>query len=320
MIDVIIPAYNAHSTIDRAMASILTQTARDRIRVTIADDQSDHGYEETVRRFAGMLQIQEIRLPKNGGPGVARQAGIDATYGKYLTFLDADDVFLTASAIKNITQPMEEDPNIYMVSSHFFEELPGGSFLSHEYDTTWMFGKAYRREYLDKHRVRFNKTRANEDLGFNTKVRSFAGPEDIIYFLYEHTYIWQHKADSITRDNNGRYAHTTGYVGFIENKAEALSHPKANPEFVQDDGLKTIIAMYFMYSDMMAYAPKEKENAEASLRAFWDLIGRTIFQQAYSQKIAEVHDEVSRRWGRPRTIPPITFYDFIARQDQPTKK
>lgn len=316
MIDIIIPAYNAHNTIDRAIASVLIQTVRDQIKVTIVDDQSDHGYDETVKRFEGLLRIQEIRLPKNGGPGVARQAGLDATEGKYVLFLDADDVYLTAPAIQHILQPMEEEPNIYMVSAYFFEEIPDGSFLSHEHDTTWVFGKAYRREYLKRHQIRFNKTRANEDMGFNTKVRSFAGPQDSIYFLYEHTYLWQHKADSITRENHGRYAYTTGYIGFIENKAEALSHPGANPDFVQDDGVKTIISMYFMYADLMAYAPKEKDKAETSLRDFWERIGRKIYRQAHPILITEAHNEVSKRWGRPRTIPPLTLQDFITMLNQ----
>jgi glycosyltransferase involved in cell wall biosynthesis len=292
MIDIIIPAFNAHDTIERAIASVIAQTAIDQIKITIVDDCSSVGYAACIDKFKHLVPIREIRLTVNGGPGVARQAGIDITEQKYIAFLDADDVLYTAASIAKLLTVMEEEPKIYMVSSYFYEELPNGSFLSHENDTTWVFGKVYRREYLDRHQIRFNTTRANEDLGFNTKVRSRATQKDMIYFLYE-------------------YANRDGFLGFIQNKKEALAHPKAELQFVADDGIKTIISCYFMFCDVLQETPKNKDASLAALRDFWKAIGRDIYRGSPQWIVADAFNEVARKWGRQRSIPSITMSEFI---------
>ena len=311
MIDIIIPAFNAHDTIERAIASVIAQTAIDQIKITIVDDCSSVGYAACIDKFKHLVPIREIRLTVNGGPGVARQAGIDITEQKYIAFLDADDVLYTAASIAKLLTVMEEEPKIYMVSSYFYEELPNGSFLSHENDTTWVFGKVYRREYLDRHQIRFNTTRANEDLGFNTKVRSRATQKDMIYFLFEHTYLWRHKPESITRTNFGAYANRDGFLGFIQNKKEALAHPKAELQFVADDGIKTIISCYFMFCDVLQETPKNKDASLAALRDFWEAIGRGIYCGSTQWIVADAFNEVAHKWGRQRSIPSITMSEFI---------
>ena len=44
MIDIIIPAFNAHDTIEQAIASVIAQTAIDQIKITIVDDCSSVCY------------------------------------------------------------------------------------------------------------------------------------------------------------------------------------------------------------------------------------------------------------------------------------
>ena len=48
----------------------------------------------------------------------------------------------------------------------------GPMLMAHEQDMVWMFGKMYRRSFIDKYKIRFHETsRANEDNGFNTICR-----------------------------------------------------------------------------------------------------------------------------------------------------
>ena len=59
-------------------------------------------------------------------------------------------------------------------------------------DTIWMFGKMYRRDFLDKYNIKMNDTRANEDNGFNMLVKFLCCNEmerikfigDLVYLSY----------------------------------------------------------------------------------------------------------------------------------------
>ena len=72
MVDIIMPAYNSHNTIVKAISSVATQTYRNQIRLYIVDDCSDYGYDEQIAVFKDLLNIKVFRLDKNSGPGVAR--------------------------------------------------------------------------------------------------------------------------------------------------------------------------------------------------------------------------------------------------------
>ena len=94
-VSVIMPAYNAQRFVRRAVLSIANQTEHP-LEVIIVDDGSkDDTWDmvlEASKEFS-FLQIQGIRLPFNSGPGAARDAGWDRAKGKYVAFLDADDVW-----------------------------------------------------------------------------------------------------------------------------------------------------------------------------------------------------------------------------------
>ena len=79
-IDVIVPAYRAHATLGRTLDSIAAQTIAGELCVVVVDDACpEGGYRDVVAPFLSRLNIQLLRLPRNLGPGGARQAGIDAT-------------------------------------------------------------------------------------------------------------------------------------------------------------------------------------------------------------------------------------------------
>ena len=56
MIDIIIPAYNAHETIDRCISSIVSQVERD-IKVTIVNDAGED-YHKTIERYKKELEAK----------------------------------------------------------------------------------------------------------------------------------------------------------------------------------------------------------------------------------------------------------------------
>jgi glycosyltransferase involved in cell wall biosynthesis len=92
-VTVVVPAWNAEATIRRAVGSVLRQTLHD-LEVVVVDDASTDGTSAAVEAIAAAdPRVRLIRLDRNGGPSVARNAGIAAARGTWIALLDADDGF-----------------------------------------------------------------------------------------------------------------------------------------------------------------------------------------------------------------------------------
>lgn len=161
-VSIILPAYNAHNTIKRTIASICMQENVNEIEIVIADDCSDEPYDHIAQLFAHMVRIKVVRMLKNGGPGAARQIGYDYSVGKYVMWMDADDTLVSADAISTLKNVMIQK-DMDCVYGKFLEQNEDGSIYPHEIHMVWMFSKLYRREFLDKYKIRFNTSLSNEE-------------------------------------------------------------------------------------------------------------------------------------------------------------
>ena len=89
MIDIIIAAYNAHNTIEKALNSIIMQSFSDKVKVYIVNDKSDKDYGYIVEKYSRYLDIIELAYDENKGPGFARNYGINhsnSIISKYLLY------------------------------------------------------------------------------------------------------------------------------------------------------------------------------------------------------------------------------------------
>ena len=244
MIDVIIPAYNSHATIEQTLYSISYQVIKDKLRVYIVNDASNSDYSELVNFFSNFINVKELKLDKNGGPGVARQYGIDHSNSEYIIFIDSDDIFYDCFSIKRLYDEID-NKNCDVVIGNFIEEVQN-QFFNHQNDTIWLHGKIYRRKYLEKNNIRFNDTRLNEDNGFNQLI--FLGNSKISYLEYN-VYIWCNNSESITRKDN----HSVLFellLGYIYNINWALTESlKRNydKEKISSLAIAALVAIYIHY-------------------------------------------------------------------------
>lgn len=113
-LDVIIPCYNAQSTLNRAVSSVLHQAACQRI-ILINDGSSDDTatmIDEFAKQFPN--KIKALHLPTNGGVALARNWGVLHSEADLVAFLDADDEY-QPSALDIVPQVFAQLPNLGLI-------------------------------------------------------------------------------------------------------------------------------------------------------------------------------------------------------------
>jgi len=90
IISIIIPVYNAERYLQRCLNSVVGQTYKD-LEIILVDDGSTDKSPEICDYYAKKDTRIKVIHKKNGGPSLAREAGIKIATGDYISFVDADD-------------------------------------------------------------------------------------------------------------------------------------------------------------------------------------------------------------------------------------
>ncbi len=124
LVSVVIPTRNRTGSLERALASVEAQRYRP-IEVHVVDDAS----EVPVTVQSRELPLHVHRRHAAGGPSAARNVGVAAAVGDYLTFLDDDDT-LSPDALHSTVEWLEAHPSEAVVSSWHAIVLPDGTSTS----------------------------------------------------------------------------------------------------------------------------------------------------------------------------------------------
>lgn len=94
-ISVIVPVYNAENTIERCIESLLNQSLKE-IEIILINDHSSDNTNIIMERYHQLyptkIQLLQSDKPKDFyGPGYARNMGIQAAQGAFISFVDSDD-------------------------------------------------------------------------------------------------------------------------------------------------------------------------------------------------------------------------------------
>lgn len=113
LVTVLIPAFNAAATIQRAVDSALAQTCRN-FEIIVVDDGSRDATSEIVAAYQSD-KIRLLRLARNQGESGAMNEGIAAAKGELIAFLDADDEWLPEKLGKQV-EALRNNPNAVMAT------------------------------------------------------------------------------------------------------------------------------------------------------------------------------------------------------------
>lgn len=177
-----------------------------------------------------------------------------------------------------------------------------------------MFGKLYRREFLEKWNIRFNTSLSNEDTGLNSVVR---GCTERILYIPKPVYIWQFKANSITRIREGMYGSDSGYKGWADNALWQILELKkryVNRNYILAEMLNTYCVFYHFHVENMQRYPLNTEISLNWARAYWKLAIEPYKEYITDSMIYQHFVQVAagQNIAAKGIIPQMTFDEFRA--------
>ncbi|MCB1873922.1 MAG: glycosyltransferase [Gammaproteobacteria bacterium] len=190
LVSVVIPTFNAASFIVETIDSVLKQTYQP-IEIIIVDDGStDNTLELVENKYKdGVIRIGQT----NSGPSAARNRGINESSGKYIAFLDADDLWLPGKIASQVAV-MEKHSDVGLLcgdmvdfsengeesQSHFQKHGLGESYFGDSLFIIDAFRKIYNNNFISTPTVMVRRSDLN-----NTKLfpLEFRFSEDYLLWL-----------------------------------------------------------------------------------------------------------------------------------------
>lgn len=109
-ISIIVPVYNVERYLADCIRSVITQSFED-WEILLIDDGSQDGSASIAKEFAESDSRIRFFSQANQGPSVARNYGMDHASGRYVLFLDADDLYLSGEALFTLYENATEQKN-----------------------------------------------------------------------------------------------------------------------------------------------------------------------------------------------------------------
>ena len=186
-ISVIIPVHNAEKYIDKAVQSLMEQNYTNWELLLIENGSEDASLDICKKNAEKDSRIQVLK-EKNKGAGSARNTGLCSAEGEYIVFIDADDYLPDKSVFQrymNIAKQIRADIIVsnyvrlwngkilpaaghdsFSVYSPDSEEFRFRGFFSVG-TLSYVWGKLYRKSFLDQNRITFSEYPYAEDKLFN---------------------------------------------------------------------------------------------------------------------------------------------------------
>lgn len=122
LVSVIVPVYAVERYLDACIKSIIEQSHKN-LEIILVNDKSPDKSGAICDEWAKKdNRIHVIHKQKNEGVNMARLTGHEHSHGKYLTFLDSDDIFHKNNIEKSLSVLLENDADIVAYAHHEFSD------------------------------------------------------------------------------------------------------------------------------------------------------------------------------------------------------
>jgi glycosyltransferase involved in cell wall biosynthesis len=214
VLSVIIPVYNAQECLPVALKSVYDQGVDDIEIILINDGSRDKSLavcQEYAQRDPRIIVLDQ----QNSGPGAARNTGLKAARGQYISFVDSDDYLVPGAYEQLLNAIRQHQPDLIIAHFNIImkgrvidrgyvkgdETVDKTDFLhklsrrpgSYYYSALW--NKLYKRQVVQENNLRFDHSYTwGEDFDFNMRFYHHVGKVSFIkepIYNYERTYSGQ---------------------------------------------------------------------------------------------------------------------------------
>lgn len=262
LLSVIVPVYNCEKYISDCLSSIVSDIDEEECELILINDGSTDNTREIVKKFKG----KNIKFYDNENHGVSysRNFGISKAKGKFLMFVDADDV-LDIGWYEMIKKDIEsnEDFIIYtsknIDTSKIYNYITG--FNSKKICLGGPFSRVIKSKIVHENNILFDEHLINgEDMIFNCMVLNKCSKIKVVYKSF---YLYRNTPNSLTKKFDERifendYRFNTVLADIIPNQKEIISFSKMN-------GLYTIL-------DRISYC----KSMKSALRYF-EMVNKSFY-------------------------------------------
>lgn len=265
LISIIIPIYNAESTLEKCLKSLIEQTYKN-LEIILINDGSTDNSEKICRKFQQLDSRVKLINTTNKGVSSARNMGLDNSKGNYITFIDADD-YVCKTMIEDLYNAMYINKDVQIVQcctidvDENFKEISRSKIkediklesqdylreiLKEKIINNVCWGKLYKSECIEN--TRFNENiKINEDLDFLSKVLIKCKN---VLIIKKHDYFWVNRKNSVTKQSFGLQ-----WIENIENCKVILENiEKTYPK------LQKYCRNKFFKTNLICYKKMLKEN------------------------------------------------------------
>lgn len=226
-LSIIIPVYNSHDTLERCISFILNQNYKD-FEAIFVDDCSTDESDIILQKYCKLYpnKIIYTKTKRNGGPGYARNIGMNIAKGTYITFIDSDDWIdcNLYSVIINAIITQNADIAIFGVKDEFGNRLSSQiryeykyfncidnkfaiqslsrTYANDVYISPMVCQKVYKKSFLDQHALIFKENTYFEDDLFSFQTFLYESKIIIVPNVFYHYF---QRQNSITHSFSKKY-------------------------------------------------------------------------------------------------------------------
>ncbi len=162
MISVIVPVYNAGKYIKETIESVLSQSFED-FELLLIDDCSKDDSEEIIKSFKDD-RVKYIKQPENMGAWAARNRGLEEAKGRYIAFLDADDLWDKDKLKKEFEFMKSKNAGFVFTGYEFADEFGNGTGAIVKVPHTIDFKHALKNTNIFTSTVLIDREKIGDDL------------------------------------------------------------------------------------------------------------------------------------------------------------
>ena len=174
LISVIVPVYNAGKYIEETIHMVEKQTYKE-WELILVDDCSTDNSQQLIKEHMALRKDEKIHLIEkkvNEGAAMARNTGMDAARGRYIAFLDADDVWMADKLQKELAFMEEKQAAFVCTAYEFGDEKARGTGKIVHVPETLTYKKALSRTVIFTTTVLLDTSKTGRELIHMPQVKS----------------------------------------------------------------------------------------------------------------------------------------------------